>query len=200
MPDFAYSAVLLAGGRSRRMGRDKALLNLPGDGRPLWLRQLDDVLRPLRPVELFFSGPPRAGLPAGVPLLEDTIPGNLGPLAGIVAAFASMRADSALLLVLAVDLPVMTAEFFRERLLPCCQPGRGAVPRDSNGFFEPLAAIYPCECLPFAREQLRGPDRSLQTFVRAARDAGLIVPVSIKEPDARLFANWNTVEDLHETH
>ena len=59
-----FAAVLLAGGRSRRMGRDKALLPLP-DGRLLWERQLDVLLRELGPAKLFLSGPRRAGFPAG---------------------------------------------------------------------------------------------------------------------------------------
>ena len=53
--DEPFAAVLLAGGRSRRMGRDKALLPL-ADGRLLWQRQWD-VLRELGPAELFVSGP-----------------------------------------------------------------------------------------------------------------------------------------------
>jgi molybdopterin-guanine dinucleotide biosynthesis protein A len=192
-----FSAVLLAGGRSSRMGRDKALLTLPGDGRPLWLRQLDDVLRPLRPVELFFSGPARPGLPADVRVLADETPGEfLGPLAGIAAALGAMRADSALLVVVAVDLPAMTADFFRARLLPCCAANRGAVPRGDDGFYEPLAAIYPRECQAFAGEQLRGPDRSLQNFLRRLQTAGLIEAVKIGNLEQALFANWNTPADV----
>ena len=194
---FPFSAVLLAGGRSSRMGRDKALIALPGDGRPLWQRQLDDVLRPLRPVELFFAGPVRGGLPPDVGVLADENPSAfLGPLAGIVAAFEAMRADSTLLLVLAVDLPAMTADFFQSRLLPCCSPGRGAVPHGTDGFYEPLAAIYPRECLTLAREQLRGPDRSLQNFLRRVQTARLIETVKIRKRERTLFANWNTPADV----
>ncbi len=199
MPDFAaHSAVLLAGGRSSRMGRDKALLALLGDGRPLWQRQLDDVLRPLRPTELFFSGPTRAGLPSDVRVLADETPGQRGPLAGIAAALGAMRADSALLLVLAVDLPAMTAEFFRAHLLPRCRPQLGAVPcmGTADGAFEPLAAIYPRECLSLANAHLRGEDRSLQRFVRAAQAHGFIEAVNIPEHEQALFVNWNTPADL----
>ena len=78
-----FAAVLLAGGRSRRMGRDKALLPLP-DGRRLWQRQLA-VLESLHPAELFISGSAREGVPSLIPCLDDETPG-LGPLGGIVAA------------------------------------------------------------------------------------------------------------------
>lgn len=186
------SAVLLAGGRSSRMGRDKVEMILP-DGRVLWRRQLDDVLRPLSPAELFLSGPARAGLPEGVRVLADASPG-LGPLAGIAAALGATRTP--LLAVLAVDLPAMTAGFFAERLLPRCAPGRGAVARGGGDYYEPLAAVYPRECAVLATEQLGGRDRSLQSFVRAARAAGLIEAVEIRASERWLFANWNTPADI----
>ncbi len=194
-----FSAVLLAGGQSRRMGRDKALLTLP-DGRPLWQRQLDDVLRPLRPAALFFSGPARVGLPGDVTVLADAAAPagqSLGPLAGIAAALDAMQTP--LLLVLAVDLPAMTAAWFRDHLLPRCRPGRGAVPRGDDGFFEPLAAVYSQECRALAQAQLQsGTDRSLQSFVRAAESAGWIEPVGISAEAQRLFVNWNAPTDLED--
>lgn len=187
------SAVLLAGGRSSRMGRDKAEILLP-DGRPLWRRQLEDVLRPLGPAEIFFSGPARAGLPADVRVLPDETPG-LGPLSGFAAALGA--ANTPLVIVLAVDLPIMTAAFFRERLLPACAPegGVGAVGVGADGFFEPLAAVYPRSAHGWAAERLRGADRSLQGFVRAAIAAGRVVPVALMAADAGRFANWNRPGD-----
>lgn len=191
MSPAAFSAVLLAGGRSSRMGRDKAEILLP-DGRPLWRRQLDEVLRPLGPGELFLSGPPRAGLPADVRVLPDAAPG-LGPLAGIAAALAA--ASAPLVVVLAVDLPAMTAGFLQTRVLPHCTPQAGMVPRTGDGFYEPLAAVYPRGCLALAEDQLRGADRSLQTFVRAARAAGMIGETSLAAGETRLFVNWNEPGD-----
>ncbi|MBV9126801.1 MAG: molybdenum cofactor guanylyltransferase [Verrucomicrobia bacterium] len=188
-----FSAVLLAGGKSRRMGCDKALLHLPGDPRPLWQRQLDDVLRPLQPAEIFFSGRARPGLPADVILLADEIT-DCGPLAGIAAALRVMTTPW--LVVLAVDLPAMTADFFRTRLLARCARNQGAVPQTTDGFFEPLAAVYPKNCLAEAEARLRvGADRSLQNFVRAAQSAGLIISERIAEVELGLFTNWNTLAD-----
>lgn len=186
-------------------GRDKAEIVLPtddGDGRPLWRRQVDDVLRPLGPTEIFLSGPPRDGLPADVRVLTDEPPGGFGPLAGIAVALKSAR--SPLVVVLAVDLPTMTAGFLRERLLPGCTTDRGAVGRwmstddagGSGGFFEPLAAVYPRAAHTLVGGHLRGPDRSLQAFVHAARTAGLIRTVPLTEPDRRWFVNWNAPGDF----
>jgi molybdopterin-guanine dinucleotide biosynthesis protein A len=183
-PAVAFAAVLLAGGASRRMGRDKALLPLP-DGRLLWQRQLS-VLQALTPAELFISGPAKDGYPAAVPRLADAAPG-LGPLGGIAAALRVMRAP--LLVVLAIDLPMMTADFLRQLLVRCAS-GRGYVPRHVEpGWYEPLAAVYPALCVDLAEAQVRGADRSMQAFVRAA--GSLVEPYDIAPEEEPLFVNWN---------
>ncbi len=182
-----FAAVLLAGGRSRRMGRDKALLPL-ADGRLLWQRQLE-VLWELQPAELFISGPERAGFPATVPRLEDETPG-LGPLTGIVTALKAMRSPR--LVVLAVDLPMMTTEF----LLRLLADDHGVIPQIDDGFFEPLAAVYPRSALVTANDQLRSADRSLQTFARRLVTSDQATAHLLTSGEMPLFANWNRSEDI----
>ena len=189
--ELPFAAVLLAGGQSRRMGRDKALLPLP-DGRLLWQRQLD-VLRELEPAELFISGPARPGFPAAVPTLADTVSG-LGPLGGIVAALAAMR--SARLLVLAVDLPMMTGAFLRTLLRHGGSETSGAVPQGVGGLFEPLAAVYPRAALTTAQARIDRRELSLQPFVRALVADRQVTALSIRLEETGLFANWNSPEDL----
>ncbi len=168
------------------MGRDKAGLII--DGTPLWQLQLDK-LRALAPRELFISGRrdgPYAG--AGVEIIEDKIPG-LGPLGGIAAGLA--RAESPLVLVLAIDLPAMTSEFLATLL----RDGRATIPQRGD-VFEPLAAVYPKTALPIADELLREEDRSVQRFVRRLIDAGLANTRTIDASDADLFRNVNRPRDL----
>ena len=190
-----FAAVLLAGGQSRRMGQDKALLSLP-DGRRLWERQLG-VLRELRPEELFISGPRREGFPADVPCLADALPGG-GPLGGIAAALAAMRSER--LVVLAVDLPAMTAGFLRGLLVEAEEKARaagtGVIPQGADGFFEPLTAVYPKTALDEAQARLRGEDRSLQRFIRRLIESGEAVGRRIVPEEAFLFANWNRPRDV----
>ena len=184
---MSFAAVLLAGGRSRRMGRDKALLPL-ADGRLLWQRQLA-VLEELQPAELFISGPERPGFPTSVVRLEDTAPG-LGPLSGIATALRAMR--SARLLVLAVDLPAMTADFLRGLLVN----DRGMIPQTSDGYFEGLAAVYPKAALAVAETLLTGADRSLQTLVRRLLEEGHAAARPVADAESGLFANWNQPDDI----
>src|SRR4051812_28508946 len=107
---LTFSAVLLAAGRSTRMGRDKALLEV--DGCPLWQRQRD-LLRASGAAQVFLSARPeqewarRAGLAA---LLFDDLP-NAGPMSGITAALE--RTTRRHVLVLAIDLPRMSPEWLR---------------------------------------------------------------------------------------
>ncbi len=120
---MSHAAVLLAGGESSRMGRDKSAL--PVNGEPLWQRQLA-VLRATEPAELFISGKsdgPYAG--CGVEILPDEFPG-CGPLGGIATALRRCKSDR--LLVLAVDMPAMTAAFLRTLLEQSQRTGMGIIP------------------------------------------------------------------------
>jgi molybdopterin-guanine dinucleotide biosynthesis protein A len=177
------SAVLLAGGKSSRMGRDKALLEL--GGRPLWQHQLD-TLRQLSPDQLLLSGPSRDGIEGIADEVKDA-----GPLAGIAAALR--QSTSSLLVVLAVDLPSMTADFLRS-LLAQCEKGRGIVP-SSRERFEPLAAVYPFSCASLAADALRRGEFSVQDFVQRALDQRYLHEREISPNEKWLFQNLNKPED-----
>jgi molybdopterin-guanine dinucleotide biosynthesis protein A len=88
---LSFSAVLLAGGESTRMGRDKALLPLPDSGLLLWQRQLR-VLEELRPGQLFWSGHSREGMPTHLSVVSDVVE-KAGPLAGICACLDILKSD-----------------------------------------------------------------------------------------------------------
>ena len=188
-PPPPFTAALLAGGKSTRMGRDKAAVLI--GGQPLWQRQLS-TLRAVRPHEIFISG--KADGPcadAGVEILADNFPG-LGPLAGIEAALR--RASHPLVLVLAVDLPAMTADFL-SGLIRDAGTGAGCVMRDDR-WFEPLAAVYPRACLPLAEACLRDADRSMQRFVRIAVEQGFMRVRELPDSGRALFKNLNEPGDL----
>ena len=193
---MSHAAVLLAGGKSSRMGRDKSALIVNGE--PLWQRQLA-VLRATEPAELFISGKsdgPYAD--CGVEILADEIP-DCGPLGGIATALR--RCTSERLLVLAVDMPAMTVDFLRTLLEESQRTAKGTVPfvaadgRRRAGF-EPLAAVYPRAVLAIADECLRTGERKLETFIRKLKASQLVSVRFIAENDVALFANWNVPEDV----
>jgi molybdopterin-guanine dinucleotide biosynthesis protein A len=186
----SFSAVLLAGGRSTRMGRDKALLSVPGSDLLLWQRQLA-VLDELQPAEIFWSGAPRPGLPEKVRVVLDEVE-EAGPLGGISACLQVLRSE--LLLVLAIDLPRMNPHFLRS-LLDRCSSSCGAVARN-GGFFEPLAAVYPKALQVLAAKHLGQKRYVLQDFVREAARLELLRPFPLDENNGPLFKNLNSPADL----
>ena len=183
------SAVILAGGQSRRMGQDKAWLDF--GGRPL-IAHAVEVVRDLGVTEIFISG--RAGVDysaLGCPVVPDREPGA-GPLAGIEAGFAAI--ESPLLLVLAVDLPNMTAAFLR-KLADGCDSMTGAVP-ELKGGLEPLAAIYPKRCHEIVQDCLLKNRRSARDFATACLGQGGVRKFPVLKADKGCFTNWNTPSDV----
>jgi molybdenum cofactor guanylyltransferase len=186
------TGVILAAGQSSRMGRDKAFLTL-ADGTTLVAHQAA-LLRSLPVNDLLISARPHTDYHVpGSHRVYDAVPGA-GPLAGIAAALAHSTQPH--LLALAVDLPHLTAHLLRS-LLAHTASGIGAVPVTAGGF-EPLCAVYPNtpDTRAALATALASPDRSLQTLLRTAADAGWMRAVPIAEADLPAFANWNTPADL----
>ena len=183
-----HIAALIAGGKSTRMGRDKATLIV--DGVPLWRHQLD-TLAATGPAELFVAGKCEAIPDGGARIVADEWP-DCGPLGGIATALA--HACLPWVLVLAVDMPAMTPGFLTSLLAEVAKTGRGAVPI-LGGRWEPLAAVYPVAALPIARQLLGERRLALAAWIEAARDAGLVDGVVVDEGSCALFENLNTPED-----
>jgi molybdopterin-guanine dinucleotide biosynthesis protein A len=172
------------------MGRDKA--GVVVGGQVLWERQLA-TLRECGASEVLISGRvdgPYAG--AGVEIVEDAVPG-LGPLGGLEAGLR--RARWPLVLVLAIDLPEMTAEFLMALVRAAAEDGLGLVPGDGDEL-EPLAAVYPRAGHSLVVESLRMEDRSMRHFVRRAMERGLLRTVQVSEAGRGLFRNVNRPGDL----
>jgi molybdopterin-guanine dinucleotide biosynthesis protein A len=183
------SAVLLAGGESRRMGQDKATLLF--HSKLLWQVQLE-LLQKLQPAEIFVSArTDPAWRPAVVEFVADDPPSR-GPLSGIVTSLAQMH--TAHLLALAIDMPFMTEQYLRF-LCDQIEPGIGVVPTVDNRA-EPLGAIYPREADTDFRSSLAGPDFSLQCIVRRLVESGKLREVRVKEHEIKLFLNLNELWDV----
>jgi molybdopterin-guanine dinucleotide biosynthesis protein A len=186
---MTLSAVLLAGGKSRRMGQDKATMLFRDV--PLWQIQLD-LLRKIQPQDLFVSAqidPPWR--PAGVAFVADDPPSR-GPLSGIAAVL--LRTTTAHLLAVAIDMPFMTANYLRG-LCQRIQPGLGVVPVIENRA-EPLAAIYPHEAHDEVFGALSGNDFSLQSVVNKLIAAGKLDAIQVSQDETALFRNLNELQDL----
>jgi molybdopterin-guanine dinucleotide biosynthesis protein A len=184
-----FSAVILAGGKSSRMGRDKAWLEV--GGQTLLARQID-LARETGATEIFISGRSGNDYSAfGCRILEDEFP-DAGPLAGIERAFGATKA--ALLLVLAVDLPEMRAGVLL-RLAAGCSETCGVIPKLA-GNIEPLAAFYPKAAYELALARLERGEFAVKDFAGQCVKSGLARFIDLPENEAKHFANWNSPADL----
>ena len=138
--------VILAGGRSSRMGRDKAELPLGGE---TFLARLIREYTPGFPV--YVSVGEAGRFPCdGAKELVDRHPG-MGPLAGLEAAFVGTDADAVFLT--ATDLPFGTLEL-AQRLLDMLGDADACVIRRSDGNMEPAFGVYRRSCLPAVQRLL----------------------------------------------
>lgn len=187
---MSLTAVLLCGGESQRMGRNKATIDW--GGRPLWQVQLEK-LRELAPDKILLSARAEPEWrPADVDLVIDGAPSR-GPLSGLAAALSTCSTDH--LLVLAIDLPHLRASQLRW-IAGLVAPGVGVAPV-INDRIQPLAAVYPRESAQFFRDALDSREYfSLQPLIRELVDAGRMRLINVASSDRELYKNVNTPEDL----
>jgi molybdopterin-guanine dinucleotide biosynthesis protein A len=191
-----FSAVILAGGQSSRMGRDKAALELAGE--TLLARQIK-LVQAAGAAEIFISG--RVGrddTKFGCPVLIDNFP-QAGPLAGIESALQKCR--NPLLLVLAVDMPQMQVAVLEE-LLKQSGGRNGIIPRLA-GRAEPLAALYPSIAALLATELLRsvpasaaGGSPGVGFFAARCVQEGWARYCDLPADVAACFKSWNAPQDI----
>ena len=183
------SGAILAGGRSRRMGRDKAWI--PFDGRPL-IAVVIGILRPLfaELVVVAADARPYAGL--GIPVHTDQHPGQ-GPLAAIGTALRESHARRAF--CLGCDMPFACPSL----IAYLCEMATDAdvvVPRTSKGY-EPLHAVYDQSCLPRLDEMLSAGNLRTDALYSRVRVHGVSeAELRRHDPELRSFTNINTPSDL----
>lgn len=188
-PGIAFTGIVLAGGRSTRMGRDKALLAL-ADGKTLLARAVETLRAAGAPEILVSVAHGKTYGLAGTREVAD-LQEDCGPMGGLAASLAV--AGHPLCLVLAVDMPGMMPAYLRG-LLREARPGCGVVPV-IDGSFEPLAAVYPRETSASMADALASRDLSLQRLVGRLVSGGVIRGVPVSEDRRPLFVNCNTPGD-----
>ena len=182
-------AVILAGGQSRRMGRNKALIQV--ESSPLIVRLAEQALRLTNQVFVSSNDADVYDF-LGLPALPDLYPGQ-GPLAGLHAAFKTT--DRPLVLLLACDLPALH-DVMLKRLLEFSEGHDAVIPRTTDGRLHPLCGIYRRTCLNTLELNLR---RGINKMTDLFRDGSLRVKL-VNGPDGRFedsdLRNLNTPEDL----
>jgi molybdenum cofactor guanylyltransferase len=191
IPEGQLTGVVLAGGMSRRMGRDKATIT--HGSQPLWQRQREILRHAGAVVTAIVRRPGQTplGLPEDCLLWHDEAT-DAGPLAGLHVALRECRTSQ--LAVLAVDMPGIDAWWF-QWLGSYCGSSVGAMACRPDGRYEPLAAIYPRIALAEATRRLQGNDFSLQALAASLMDQNILRGVPLPVGELWRVANWNSPGD-----
>ena len=194
------SAAALAGGQSRRMGTDKALLPLVAQGKPM----LGVVLERLSAVsdDVFVVANDQARYSALAARVVPDLRRDVGALGGIQAAIASSAHDYCL--VVACDMPFLSLPLLRRMadeprnydvLVPLIagesrQRGDGLV-------FQTLHAIYSKRCLPFIEKRIAEGNKQVVGFFEDVQVRTLdVAEIARWDPGLQSFFNANTPEAL----
>jgi molybdopterin-guanine dinucleotide biosynthesis protein A len=192
------AGIILAGGRSSRMGGgDKCLLPL---GHGTILSAVIDRIRPqVGPLAISANGQPDRFALFGLPVVADTVSGQQGPLAGILAGLeqAEQVEGCEVVLSLAADTPFFPHDLAARLVAAVAgQPERIAVA--SSGATHPVFALWPVSVTATLRRHLlAGSDRSVKAFL-STRD-WIEVPfpaILVAGQPVDPFFNVNRPEDL----
>ncbi len=178
---------VIAGGKSRRMGQDKAHLLV--DGLPLLARTVFAAQTVAARV-LIVGRSPEAGF-SGVEFLDDAAPG-LGPLGGIATALRHAKGAAAAVLALACDMPRLTPETLQWLLdAAAMEEAADGVAVVNGEQIEPLFSVYRPPCLPLLEQRISESRLSAVDFIKEGRFARCAAP----PPVAAALANVNTPEE-----
>lgn len=192
IPFQNVAAFVLAGGASKRMGQDKALLELGG---------VPMVLRAARLVQPYVASvaivaPRERYAQLDLCVLPDRWP-SAGPLGGIATALDSTSAEWNI--ILGCDLPYLTLEWVAWLILRALQsPAHAVVPESQRGL-EPLAAMYHRSCgAALTATVERGVRRVTEGLSEILFERVSMAKWRELDPSGELFENMNTPEDYAE--
>lgn len=185
----AATGFVVAGGRSRRMGRDKALL--PWSGSTLLDLAVARLRTCCREVAIL-CGPQRRYEDRGVPVAPDLVRGK-GPIGALLTGLSRLAGEPGVFL--AVDLPNVPAPLLAHLLT--LVPGHDVVVPVSARGPEPLCAVYSPACLEPVRSRIEAAELKMTGFWPAVRVR------EVPEDELRrygdpsiLFRNVNSPSDL----
>lgn len=186
------SVCILAGGCSRRIGRNKALISF--QGRPL-IQRIVERVTPIASEIIIIAHQTKDYEFLNLPVVGDKIPGA-GVLGGLFTALAV--AVSPFVLVLACDIPFVNKDLIQTELELIQAEVADVVIAESKIGLEPLHAVYRRDtCLPYVRQALDAKQRRMISWFEHVRVRIMSsAEVAVFDPNGTAFININTAEDL----
>jgi molybdopterin-guanine dinucleotide biosynthesis protein A len=188
--EISCAGYVLAGGKSRRMGHDKALLSFGGQALGAFVAQR--VRQACGNVAVVGEAAKYSGW--GHRVVEDIFP-EAGPLGGIHAALSDSKAE--LNLVVGCDMPYASEEFLQFLIeTAAASDVDGVVPTSAEFGYEPLCAVYRRFCLAPMERALRAGRRRISEVFRWLR-LRTVPPEEWRayDPEGHLLQNLNTREE-----
>lgn len=183
-----------AGGESRRMGQDKALM--PFLGRPL-IQRVVERLTPIADEMIVTTNSPEGYRFLRLPLFQDLIPGR-GALGGLYTALSS--ATSEMVAVVACDMPFASPPLIEAAKGMLVQEGADVVIPDSGGGLEPMHALYRRDsCIPAIEAAIHADRWKLISWFPGVK-VRVLQPAEVRryDPSGLAFWNLNTPEEFTE--
>lgn len=183
-----------AGGESRRMGKDKALM--PFLGRPL-IQRVVDRLSPIADEVIVTTNNPDDYRFLDLPLFPDLKPGR-GALGGLFTALSSATCD--VVAVIACDMPFASTSLIEAAGRLIVEAEADVVIPDSGGGLEPMHAVYRRKtCLPAIESAIEADKWRLISWFPQVK-VRVLQPdeVKIYDPSGLAFWNLNTPEEFAE--
>lgn len=189
-PTAELTGFVLAGGRSSRMGTDKAALQL--NGRTLLQHAVQTVGR-VTGSQVIILGSQQLYVSYG-PVIEDHYSG-CGPLAGIHAALSNSR--TRFNLIIAVDTPFLSSALLRHMAARALETGAVVTVPEIGGYTHPLCAVYSRDFLPIAESALKSGSFKIVPLFPKDRTC-IITEAELARFafDPEMFDNLNTPEDM----
>ena len=185
---MSVTAAIMAGGKSKRMGQDKAWIEL--DGEPI-IRRVANVLAQVADEVIVVANDPRYAA-LGLRVVADRFPDG-GALGGIATGVSAATHDR--VLVAACDMPFLSAEVWRV-LLDHRYEADVVIPR-IGGEYETFHALYTKACVaPMERALSAGKMRVISFFDEVRVQAIDERELRVADPTLRSFTNVNTPEEL----
>ncbi|WP_429815715.1 molybdenum cofactor guanylyltransferase MobA [Ensifer sp. B1-9] len=193
-------AVILAGGLSRRMGSPKSDLQLGGQG---MLSRIVERLRPqVTSIVVNLNAEPADAIVGDIPVIADTVPGFLGPLAGVLTAMrhtAATTPEATHVVAVPTDTPFFPDDLVAQ-LAGALTQGQQIAVAASVGQMHPLFALWPVSLADDLENWLTNdPKRRVRAFIERHASVTVDFPVMMTSKGAfDPFFNINTPEDLAE--
>lgn len=195
--DIEVSGVVLAGGLSRRLGRDKAVE--PIDGVPMIGRIISRLSEVSQQTVVVVNNAGRVAalpLPASAKTAVD-IYTDKGSLGGIFTGLSA--ADGEWAFAVSCDMPFLNTKLLAHML--SLREGFDIVVPVIDGRPEPTHALYNKACLPYMRRRLEADELKITGFFEEVRVFYLAeAELDRLDPDRLSFFNVNTQEDLYRAH